>query len=586
MSYRQKALKLYKLTFSLSKSFYIFAILRALAQTAKAFVGVYGLKLIIDSLLKADYNQALISVGIVISLEIICHMLFLTFDISLINRTEYLIRRVKEHLSKKLMNTEFKYLEDPKYLDIADKSIFAIENFGALDNYLNATIELFSNFLIVLTLLSILIYFNPLILIIITIAVLFNRIILKRSSKKQIKKFDELGPINRKYTYYSRAVSDIKYAKEFAFYPLSDLIYENSITYLEETSKFMTKFYLIIAKYQSYATIVNSLQVALLYLAIGYLSISQGFGISSYVFVTTSAIKVSSSVNLFINGFVRIRENTQLLAPIIEVDSFEDAITRSNEGILAEPLHSLEFKNVSFSYPSNDTIILDDVSFTITQGEKVSIVGLNGAGKTTLVKLICRFYTPTKGQILWNGVDINNYQFESYINQIAAVFQDFKLFALTLFENVDMSQIDEKKVNECFDKVGLKEKINRLPNGINTYLSKQYYVDGTELSGGELQKVAIARAMYKKSSLNILDEPTSALDPLSEAEVYDNFAKLVEGTTTLYISHRMSSSVFCDRIIVLNNKKIEAIDSHKNLIKNHQGKYYELFNYQKEYYVE
>jgi len=273
-----------------------------------------------------------------------------------------------------------------------------------------------------------------------------------------------------------------------------------------------------------------------------------------------------------------------MLGPLVELMNVKESEELYKDGQIAGEMQSLRFDNVSFHYPNHEKIVLKDISFTIHKGEKISIVGLNGAGKTTLVKLICRLYTPTSGTIYWNDIDINEYQYESFLSQIAAVFQDFKLFALTLHENVDMESNNREEVLRCIKQAGLQEKIERLEQGLDTYLSKEYHENGIEMSGGELQKLAIARAFYKNSSLIILDEPTSALDPLAEAEIYEHFSELVANKTSIYISHRMSSCVFSDKIIILDDNKVQMIDTHENLMKQKNSRYYELFHSQAMYY--
>jgi ATP-binding cassette subfamily B protein/ATP-binding cassette subfamily C protein len=232
--------------------------------------------------------------------------------------------------------------------------------------------------------------------------------------------------------------------------------------------------------------------------------------------------------------------------------------------------------------------VLRNVSFKIKGGEKISIVGLNGAGKTTLIKLLCRLYKPDSGTIRINGTDIFEYDYESYIARIAAVFQDFRLFAFGIDENITCKQsgTDENHIDELLTQVGLKEKIDSLQDGVKTMLGKAYSPEGVELSGGESQKVAIARALYKNASLIILDEPTSALDPLAEADIYANFNKLVGDKTAFYISHRMSSSVFCDRILILQDGMVADFDTHAALMAKKDSLYFKLFNSQAENYKE
>ena len=244
---------------------------------------------------------------------------------------------------------------------------------------------------------------------------------------------------------------------------------------------------------------------------------------------------------------------------------------------------TIEFKNVTFKYPNTDKIILDNVSFKFHESEKISIVGLNGAGKTTIVKLLCRLYSPNEGTILINDIPIEEYEKDSYIKQISAVFQDYKLFAYSIKDNIDpTSSVDVEKI--CAD-VGISEKIEKLPHQYDSLIGKYYDDSGVELSGGQLQKIAIARGLAKDSSLLILDEPTSALDALAEASIYQQFSDLVKDKTSIYISHRLSSTKFCDRILFFNENGLQEEGTHDDLMNNKQG-YYEMFMIQGKYYQE
>jgi ABC-type multidrug transport system fused ATPase/permease subunit len=273
------------------------------------------------------------------------------------------------------------------------------------------------------------------------------------------------------------------------------------------------------------------------------------------------------------------------LEPFVELMSVPDEASNGGTKILNE-VNSIRFENVTFSYPKTDKKVLDNISFEINKGESVSIVGLNGAGKSTVVKLLCRLYHPDSGKIYINNTDIFEYEYTSYLACVAAVFQDYKLFNFSIQENISCKPIweDDERVDRILDEVELTDKIKSLPKGARTLFGKEYDTEGVEFSGGQSQKIAIARALYKDASLVILDEPTSALDPISEAEIYENFNNLIGEKTAIYISHRMSSSVFCDRILVLNNGIIEAYDTHKKLMENTEGLYYKLFNSQAENY--
>ncbi|MFA6690650.1 MAG: ABC transporter ATP-binding protein, partial [Saccharofermentanales bacterium] len=240
----------------------------------------------------------------------------------------------------------------------------------------------------------------------------------------------------------------------------------------------------------------------------------------------------------------------------------------SSGDLEAGELESIAFENLVFSYPNSDRVILDDISFEIKKGEKISIVGLNNAGKSTIVKLICRLFESDSGRILWNGIDIRDYDYDSYLEQISCVFQDFMVFPFTIQDNIDpLGESGEDEVWEILDEVSMGSDVRSLPQQLNTYLDKSLFEEATDMSGGQKQKIAIARAVRKEADLVILDEPTAALDPLAESEVYEHFNDLVRGRTAIFISHRMSSSVFCDKILLLDGGRIAAMDSHEILMK-------------------
>lgn len=249
--------------------------------------------------------------------------------------------------------------------------------------------------------------------------------------------------------------------------------------------------------------------------------------------------------------------------------------------------YDIEFRNVSFCYPGTDTYVLKNINTKLSIGKKQALVGANGAGKSTFVKLLCRLYDPTEGEILLNGIDIRKYDYEEYMRLFAFVFQDFKLFAFPLGQNVaaDLSY-DEKKVKECLKKVSFEERLKTMPEGLETYLYKELSEDGVDISGGEAQKIALARALYKETPLIVLDEPTAALDPIAEAAVYADFDHMVDNKTAVYVSHRLSSCRFCDEIMVFDDGQIVQKGTHEELVKNRDGKYFALWNAQAQYYQE
>lgn len=244
------------------------------------------------------------------------------------------------------------------------------------------------------------------------------------------------------------------------------------------------------------------------------------------------------------------------------------------------------FQNVSFRYPDSDAYALKDVNLRLCAGEKTVIVGENGSGKTTLVKLLCRLYRPASGSILLNGRDIWDYDYGEYMGYLAAVFQDFSLFAFSLAENVAGSrEYEGERVLAALEKVGLSGLVAGYPKGISQPLFHDFDEEGVDISGGEAQKLAIARAVYKDAGIMVLDEPTAALDPYAEHEIYENFGKLAEGKTVLFVSHRMSSCRMCDRIVVMEAGEAVQTGTHEELLADGDGKYSQLWNAQAKYYT-
>ena len=327
--------------------------------------------------------------------------------------------------------------------------------------------------------------------------------------------------------------------------------------------------------------------------------------LAGYIYIYVSVMAMSGSVStgevlMYAGAIITMMTGVQKAISIYNqivycneyISTYEEFINRPNmhyDGTLPiekrdDNRYELSFHKVSFKYPGSDNYILKDINLKFEIGEKLALVGLNGAGKTTLVKLLLRLYEPTEGEIKLNGINIEKYDYDEYVQIFSVVFQDFRLFDFPLDENIAVSEnVDTDKVKKVIELVGLTELVNNMPDKEGTLLYHENG-DGVSLSGGEAQKVAIARALYKDAPFVILDEPTAALDPVAEAEIYERFDTLVGGKTTIYISHRMSSCKFCDRIIVISDGTIKEEGTHSSLIQK-AGLYAEMYNTQAEYYA-
>lgn len=317
------------------------------------------------------------------------------------------------------------------------------------------------------------------------------------------------------------------------------------------------------------------------------------YAFAAYQFVFTNALTVSG-FSVVLSSINAVRESTMNIARsfdglvsmalyfqnLREFFEYEPKIT-SGDKIPGE-FESLEFKNVSFKYPSADKYALQDVSFCINKAETLALVGVNGAGKSTLVKLLLRFYDVTEGEILYNGINIKEYDLNKYRNIFGAVFQDYRNFAISVYENVICHECsdEEKEVAEkALKRSGIWDKISALPKGADTVLTREFDKNGIGLSGGENQKVSAARLFAKDFQFAVLDEPSSALDPIAEYKMYENLIQVTENKTVLYISHRLSSAVLSDRIIVIGGGRVLEEGSHEELMAL-GGKYNEMFTLQ------
>ncbi len=283
-----------------------------------------------------------------------------------------------------------------------------------------------------------------------------------------------------------------------------------------------------------------------------------------------------------------MRNNALILKQVFEFldipnDMYQGSLTVEKR---SDRKYDVEFRNVSFKYPGSGNYALKNVNIKFEIGKRLAVVGMNGSGKTTFIKLLCRLYDPTEGEILLNGIDIRKYNYAEYMNIFSVVFQDFKLLALKLGENVASgTEYDEKRVMKCLKDAGFEDNLKKMPQGLKTYLYTDYGKNGVNISGGEAQKLAIARALYKDAPFIILDEPTAALDPVTEAEIYSRFNAIVGDKTAIYISHRLSSCRFCDEIIVFNEGAVIQQGTHESLAADENGKYYELWHAQAQYYM-
>lgn len=429
-------------------------------------------------------------------------------------------------------------------------------------------------------------WWSPGFLVAASVCVLAAKNILQRENGRQSQlNFERNVEFNRRFGYYFNFINHYREGKDIRVYHMQDMI----VGGLRESSENYEKSMGILRRWTNRYMAFNQSLLFLLqtgsYLYVGLKAIAGLISVGSVLQYVAAFWQLCRNISDMMGVYVSLEIQSRYLA------LFEDFMALENkkyEGTLPvekreDHRYEIEFRDVSFRYPNSEEDVLSHVNARLRIGEKTAIVGRNGAGKTTFIKLLCRLYDPTQGEILLNGINIRYFDYQEYLSLFSVVFQDFRLLSASIAENVAASaEYEEEKIVSCIRQAGLGGRLQKMPEGIRTNLY-QLHENGVEISGGEAQKLAIARALYKDASLVILDEPTSALDPVSEYDIYRRFNELVREKTVLYISHRMSSCRFCDNIFVFDRGRIVQSGSHETLMRE-DGCYRELWNAQAQYY--
>ena len=561
-------------------------ILNALAPAAATMVNVFVPMIFINQI--TDPRPANDFIKIVILL-IVGKILLESLE-RLLNREEFVRRQgindyLTFELAKKAMDLTYQNIENPHTLDLKEKAEAAI-NMGAIHDLLYCLKNVITNLATMIGTAVVIITFSPLLVgfsIFISLLVIF----VNAKESAYTSKFNlEIVNVNRRFSYYFSLMAGAHYQKEVRVFDLGPLIKSKTNGYLTEMMEGFEKKFAYEANMGAVKIFLQSILrlVSYTYVAMRTLSAAYGPQISfgSFSAIVSANENFMTAFQTMFSGIADFLLNLANLEPLYDffiLDSdFEQGLEEAGD------FESLEFKNVTFTYPGSDRKIIDNLSFRINKGEKISIVGVNNAGKTTIVKILLRFFDIDSGEILYNGVNINKISKKSLYEKITGVFQDFSIMPFTIKENIIANkEYEEEKTTRIIEQLDLAEKVGELPNGINTYLNKDIYENATDLSLGQKQKLAIGRALYQNADFLILDEPTASLDPLAESKIYEHFNEMTEGKTAIFISHRMSSSRFTDKILLLDGGKAAAFDSHQNLMRTN-NLYSKLYKAQAQYF--
>jgi ABC-type multidrug transport system fused ATPase/permease subunit len=563
-------------------------VLQNIFKAILPLLNVVGLGLVVNSLVSGGSSKNILS--------IILLYLIVNLGISIVESLLSYLQFVQTRKASNTMQFEYAedslhinyhYIQDGKLINLKQKAMSAnpsiyMTQFG---NILNQLLQLVG-ILYILTRLS------PIFISILILTCAGSVLSTFKNRNIEFEFKNARIESDRKIEYLYKVMSEYRYAKDVRINDSASFISDKFKNVVTEHLRRLKDYYLKQKNFRILNVIIIVVQSAAMYLYFTYQVYITQITIAEYtVLISTTTLLTSVILSLFDN-IAQVRnlcKNIDYYLKYTETVKINSTIAKSedfSEVKVDFTLPTIRFENVSFTYPGTDVTVLKNINFEIKSGERIGLVGLNGSGKTTLVKLLTRLYDPDDGRITINNIDIKDIPYHQYNANIGVVLQDFALFAYSVRENLTFSkECDDKTLIKYLSQSGLEGKILSLKNGLDTSIYRQLDDDGIEFSGGEGQKLALARALFKNASILILDEPTSALDPVAEYELFNRLNSIAKGKNALFISHRLSSTRFCDKIIVIQNGEITDSGSHDELMSKN-GFYGDLFNTQASYYLE
>lgn len=597
----------FKETHRLEKRLIPTSIVVAVVMAVMPFVNIWFTSKIIDLLdTGAQMKELILYITLAVGINLI-----LFFCNNFLGDMYFMYRSLMynkelQSISRKLFMTEYQRLEDGdfkelvhKHSEAQDRVFSAFVQFSwMLRDFISGMITLIISVILVIPLFKIGFkttgntYFEKPVFLLtifgaIAVMVVIILIVASKMNRAWFKASDEYSRLDRMFYYFLNMFSDYNTGKEIRLYKEQNLI-EHTATdvLLTDGEKLLKKVSMNSAKSSSFVAILGAVVGFGVYLFIGVKGLYGLFGIGSLVLYCGSFMQIINGIMKMATTFGKTEEMVPLANYYFDIINTQDEMTYGDKELNIDEKFEIDFKNVSFKYPGSENYSLKNINIRINNGEHLAVVGRNGSGKTTFIKLMCRLYDVTDGEICINGINIKDYTEESINRLYSVVFQDFKIFSTTVSENISVGkEYDKAKLLDALDKANIKERVLAMENQENTYLYKDLDKSGVEISGGEAQKLALARALYKDAPVVILDEPTAALDPIAENEIYSRFNSFVQNKTAIYISHRLSSCAFCDNIAVFDNSELVEYGTHTNLM-NIGGKYCEFWNAQAKYYSE
>ena len=565
----------------------IYFLIRVPALVLQPIVTAYIPKAMIDCIDKgATVGRLTLVVGL-LSVLVVLTTWLAPFMQELLNGSARIIRMRYAVLAfRKNLNTDYTNIENPEGREKNKRAMeFYRSYYSGSADFLDSSNQFCVCIVGVIASLMLIYKINFIMILVILATCVCEFFLLKFLNKKEKKTKDERSSVFVRFDYYYNLCRDFSAAKDIRLYGFTDYFMSAVARIIYDLEQINQKFMRQNIKVGGTRALLNLLRELVAYAYLTYLVCRGKLSVSDFIFYFGIITGFSNWILNAVYQYSNLERCCNDCAAFREfVESTEKSESKPNVNF--DSVDSIEFKNVSFTYPSAEKSTINNMSFKVNKGENIAVVGENGAGKTTAVKLLCGLYYPTLGDILVNGKSSLDFSSDSYFNLFSAVFQDYYFMPMTIAENVcTTSDYDSERLYSAFEKAGIADKINTLPDKEKSYMIKDVYKEAVDFSGGEKQKLLLAKAIYKNAPVLILDEPTAALDPIAENELYLKYNEMTNGKISFFISHRLSSTRFCDRILFIKDGKIAESGTHEELMAL-KGSYYRMYQVQSYYYKE
>lgn len=565
----------------------IYFFIRVPALVFQPIVTAYIPKAMIDCITEGVTVGRLTLVVGLLSVLLVLTTWFAPFMQELLNGSARIIRMRYAVLAfRKNLYTDYKNIESPHGREKNKRAMeFYRSYYSGSSDFLDSCNQFCVCIVGIITSLALIYKINMIMILIILATCVCEFFLLKFLNKKEKKTKNERSKIFVRFDYYYNLCRDFSAAKDIRLYGFTDYFMLAVAKIIYELEAVNQKFARQNIKVGGTRAFLNLLRELVAYVYLTYLVCSSRLSVSDFIFYFGIITGFSNWIMNAVYQYSNLERCCNDCAAFREFVESKDE-SENKPDVDFNGIESIEFKNVSFTYPSAEKSTINNMTFKVNKGENIAIVGENGAGKTTAVKLLCGLYYPTSGEILINGKSNRDFSGNSYFNLFSAVFQDYYFMPMTIAENIcATSNYDKEKLFAAFEKAGILDKINTLPDKEKSYMIKDVYKDAVDFSGGEKQKLLLAKAIYKNAPVLILDEPTAALDPIAENELYLKYNEITSNKISFFISHRLSSTRFCDRILFIKGGRIAESGTHEELMAL-KGLYYRMYQIQSYYYKE